>query len=995
MRKGFLFSIDALLSAILLIGGLLLVLSITNPSSDTDQISSASQDLVVAIDELELHEINDPWVQGLLTVDNDTDGNLTVLEQIGLFWAEGDISSARKMAEKVLDNVYPGFGLRLTIDDTVIYNRSSPKGGKETVSSVRMMTGVAAGEAVEGSSAAAYLRKIENKRDSIFITFGGFVGEGNFSVSTGEIPSDANITDVILEVDASRDFQFWINGESCDNLSATSVELSPDRYVLSNCTGLFSPGVENKVSINFSGDINGSFVAGGYVEIKFTTDTFSNQDNKTESEVYRFPHIQGLINLYDGLYIPGNVSNVNISLYFLSNYTSYLTVGNASWQFPGSENVQERFISNTQFVSELESIGMNLSDLTERTVPLRFGIGDVEITGVPSDTIIVTDTSGSMGWCVSDDSTPPCPVGDRIKLDVAKDADYMFIDYMLNNSGPQLGLVEFGGSVKSTESLTTDATALKSEVSGYTANGGTCICCAINSAVSLLNADGQIKYIPRDSDDWKYNYDDLSSPPVGWTDITYDDSSWVNAETPVGWGYWFSGINTYVPWGSRYEGDYFYRHEFEIPDASAVPELYLYVASDDGADVYLNGNLIDTDYPNTHGALYWNRFNISVDPGFLVDGTNILAVRQYHSGSLSSAMFYNLELVGSVEARTKNILLMTDGEAQTACGGSPKQDAIDAACDAYNDYGIKTYTVGFGTGSDPATLQAIADCANGEYFLAEDEEELIEAFSSVGSSIIRQSGTQRAIIEGSSSLTVIYSNSTIHANYTPLVNPIQANEISLTVQSEPLENCTSVVRLFKGSRFVDAKISSYSDDYWTSVVVVNNQSVYNISEYSHVFSSLGDPYRIEVPPSVLLDGNNTITTGISVDSLNFSDTCSGNNTVIYSLAINLSTERSDAVPLSEGCKWNVEYVDGTFANLTIPSSYTGTNNCTFNSTNKTYNDQDAYQLGAFELLDKLDFSNEGRLYVNLAEEDLEIVVTTISGVPYLWGPALARIEVSR
>ena len=46
-------------------------------------------------------------------------------------------------------------------------------------------------------------------------------------------------------------------------------------------------------------------------------------------------------------------------------------------------------------------------------------------------------------------------------------------------------------------------------------------------------------------------------------------------------------------------------------------------------------------------------------------------------------------------------------------------------------------------------------------------------------------------------------------------------------------------------------------------------------------------------------------------------------------------------------------------------------------------------------MQQLDFENDGRVYVNLDSADLEIIVTVVSQVPYLWGPSLASVEVWR
>jgi hypothetical protein len=161
------------------------------------------------------------------------------------------------------------------------------------------------------------------------------------------------------------------------------------------------------------------------------------------------------------------------------------------------------------------------------------------------------------------------------------------------------------------------------------------------------------------------------------------------------------------------------------------------------------------------------------------------------------------------------------------------------------------------------------------------------------------------------------------------------------------------------------------------------------------YASLGDPYRVRIPTALLTSGNNTIELSLGTDGFNTTGNCSPNTTLLYTAAINLSTERSTVVDRAEGCAWRITFADGSEQNLTIPAGYAGSNACAYVLGNVTYDANDAYQLGAFLLFDRLDFRDDGTIAVNLREEDLEIIVTTIGGIPYLWGPALARIEVTR
>ena len=101
----------------------------------------------------------------------------------------------------------------------------------------------------------------------------------------------------------------------------------------------------------------------------------------------------------------------------------------------------------------------------------------------------------------------------------------------------------------------------------------------------------------------------------------------------------------------------------------------------------------------------------------------------------------------------------------------------------------------------------------------------------------------------------------------------------------------------------------------------------------------------------------------------------------------------DAVPCSRGSSG--EYEDGTLSNLSIPTDVSSASRCSYTSTNITYDSHDAYQLPVYELFRSLDFDDDGRVLVNLEEADLQVIVSVVSRVPYLWGPSIAQVVVGR
>jgi hypothetical protein len=238
--------------------------------------------------------------------------------------------------------------------------------------------------------------------------------------------------------------------------------------------------------------------------------------------------------------------------------------------------------------------------------------------------------------------------------------------------------------------------------------------------------------------------------------------------------------------------------------------------------------------------------------------------------------------------------------------------------------------------------------------------------------------------------STLYGDSYINFTFDPIVSSISPGKISFTTQIS-LPNCTSNVYIPSGLEIIDAKVISYSGEHWSDVLVVNNATVFNLSNYYIPYYRLGDPTVIQIPVSYLSNGNNTIfiETG---DSPTNRTNCSSYNSLIYTALIPSATSRTSVEENNIGCMWIVQYADGDLNNVTVPTEYNGTKICSYMPGNITYDTTDTYDVATYTLFRQLDTENTGTVLVNINNLDLEIITTVISGVPYLWGPAVLRIE---
>jgi hypothetical protein len=234
--RGFLFSVDALLAGIVLIGGLLLISQIADFSSDTRQLSATGEDLLIGAGNIRIHELQDASVDAMIASGKITDVNTSVLDQIGYFWATNQTSEAQALSALLLGSYRPEYGLRLTIDNQELYLRNSTRGDHDRLVASRMISGIAQGKALTGSSAVAYLRRIKEKRTLSFTTFGGFVGQGNITVNFLKLPSDANVSSITLDLAAGAPFTVWFNDVQCGGTyTSPSYNGTPNHWDLSAC----------------------------------------------------------------------------------------------------------------------------------------------------------------------------------------------------------------------------------------------------------------------------------------------------------------------------------------------------------------------------------------------------------------------------------------------------------------------------------------------------------------------------------------------------------------------------------------------------------------------------------------------------------------------------------------------------------------------------------------------------------------------------------------
>jgi hypothetical protein len=144
-----------------------------------------------------------------------------------------------------------------------------------------------------------------------------------------------------------------------------------------------------------------------------------------------------------------------------------------------------------------------------------------------------------------------------------------------------------------------------------------------------------------------------------WRQSDFDDSKWRSGKAPIGYGEdeLAKRKGTLV----KEQGvSFVFRRAFDVPSdllAQKGVTFHLRVASDDHADVYLNGTLVDHDPEEDHEFAYWNR-DIEIPIKHVKSGRNVVAVFvKNHAGS--SDIYLDMEITGDVPLPKKKPVVAT------------------------------------------------------------------------------------------------------------------------------------------------------------------------------------------------------------------------------------------------------------------------------------------------------------------------------------------------
>ncbi|MCU0642186.1 MAG: VWA domain-containing protein [archaeon] len=314
-----------------------------------------------------------------------------------------------------------------------------------------------------------------------------------------------------------------------------------------------------------------------------------------------------------------------------------------------------------------------------------------------------------------------------------------------------------------------------------------------------------------------------------------------------------------------------------------------------------------------------------------------------------------------------------------------------SACRVKTGLNGTVYSIGFGNVSACAlansTLESVAACGNGKYFTSNSPTILEAIYENISREILDISYSEQiANASGNFTQTILYPDSYIELNYSKEATPFG---LIATTEKQFDNSSAGTFEIPANSTIFRATAISYSGPRWTALVSLNSVPVYNLTNFGDDYTVLGDPYAIRLQNS-LISQKNLVEILRGTDKNNLS-AGSVYNKIIYSIVKNASSY-TPVCAIASGCIWSIEFDDSTTSIIKSPSDYAGAAVCSYTSNSTEYNNNDAYQLAAYNLLRKLDLDSNNKVDIKFNEQSLYLSSSQMKGIPYLWS---TEVEVRR
>ncbi len=261
-RKGFIFTMDALIGVSILVITMVLLFQLHRTPSYTEQTRFFVKDTINTMASIKAGDSSNPYVIDLISNGLITNPNNTILEQIGEFWANGDSDLARNLSKEFLDDILPDdYGYGIWMDNDTIYNNTKPEQSQRVVYQ-RVVSGIEKAKPTEGYLGRAWATRMQ--KNNTLIVKGDVVTSSVKKPWGGNNNNKVNITyDMNIPTGATLiDYYWFIEAAWTDNNLKAYIN---DQYVVGSAasgskllTGLNSYLQEGKNKLTVVGTFGGN-----------------------------------------------------------------------------------------------------------------------------------------------------------------------------------------------------------------------------------------------------------------------------------------------------------------------------------------------------------------------------------------------------------------------------------------------------------------------------------------------------------------------------------------------------------------------------------------------------------------------------------------------------------------------------------------------------------------------------------------------------------------
>lgn len=481
-KKGIFFTIDALIALTIILALLIIAIPVINYQKPTNKLQ---YDLLSTLSNLKIGEVDNAIIKSWIADGTITNVNKPVLEQIGEFYYTNK-TKAIILSQLMIANIPENKNIGLWFGTTLLASKNvtSLEESKNVDVARQKITAIRGeGENVSGHSARAFLSSTSKVK---YFYFGGYIGDGNITSPVNYI---GNIQSAEIELTANINFSIYVNEVLQGNYNESISEFQPIKYNIP--TTNFHSG-NNLVSLR---GMNGEklHISGGFIKINFNSTSIYEIENKKY-----FPGVKGIINIYDGFYIPTELNAIDAYIHYNSSVSLPLVLKIGNTTIFNQTHVGETVLTIPN--SEISPL-IDYANLNKKTIPLRLFLDAFGTTSSSdADIVLVTDWSGSMKKAINDDTSQGSATidcnnlalnPDARKTSLAKCLDKTFVNSIFNVTGPRLWPIWiFDDKIESSIVNPSDPTSIITAIDGYTQQGKekTCLACAINRGYDILNS---------------------------------------------------------------------------------------------------------------------------------------------------------------------------------------------------------------------------------------------------------------------------------------------------------------------------------------------------------------------------------------------------------------------------------------------------------------------------------------------------------------------------